>query len=376
MNIRWMNPTIPMLIKLVSVFVCACTLAACASAVPPVRSTSPVWSPDGEHIAYVCYTDGPHISSFEFNFAEYTEAAAEICVMDINGQNKTRLTHNSTADVSPIWSPDGHQIAFIGSDGLYVIDSDGASLRHLVENRWITSAAWSPDGQRLAFGECQHKQPGRFSLVDNDGKNLVTLTDEPGLMSAYPMSVYPIWSPNGLQLAYASSKGDCDTPADSTLRLKVLDIPSGTSRDVLNRDLYGLRDVSWLAKDEISLAFSDSAAVAWRTDLYIVNFTTGGFIEHLSGGMRDAVYYARSHDRAALAYSTLLDIHITSSSFVNTPAIWKADHTIDSLSWSPDDQFLLVNSGYPVSGTLNPQTTEVIWLISRDGSSATRLTSP
>lgn len=351
-------------------------LGACTPVVPPIRSTNPVWSPDGHLIAYECYEDGPHISSFEFGIAEYTENAAEICVMDINGQNKTRLTHNSTADVSPIWSPDGHQIAFIGSDGLYVINSDGANLRHLVENRWITSAAWSPDGRRLAFGECEPKQRGRFSLVDNDGKNLVTLTDEPGLMSAYPMNVYPIWSPDSLRLAYVSSKGDCDTPAD-TLRLKVFDIPNKSSHDVLNRDLNGLRNVSWLAANKISLAFSESAAVAWRPDLYIVNYTTGDIIEHLFGGMRDAVNYARSHDRASIAYITPLgEIYTASSSFDHIQEIWKADNTIYSLSWSPDDQFLLVNSRYPVSGTLNPQSTEVIWRISRDGSSATRLTSP
>jgi Tol biopolymer transport system component len=377
MNIRWMNPTIPMLIKLVTGFVFVFALAACTTAVPPVRSTNPVWSPDGRLIAYQCYEDGPHISSFEFGIAQYTRDAAEICVMDINGQNKTRLTHNSTADVSPIWSPDGHQIAFIGSDGLYVINSDGTNLRHLVEDRWITSAAWSPDGRRLAFGECQHKQPGRFSVVDNDGKNLVTLTDEPGLMSEYPMNAYPTWSPNGLQLAYASSKGGCDTPADSTLRLKVLDIPSGTSRDVLSRDLYGLRDVSWLTADEISLAFNESAAIAWRTDLYIVNVTTGDIIEQLFGGMRDAVHYAMSHDRASIAYSTPLgEIYTASSSFDHIQEIWNADDTIFSLSWSPDDQFLLVNSYYPVSGNQNRQYTEVIWLISRDGSSAARLTNP
>ena len=377
MNPRWTRSTTVAFAKLIVVLAFVVVLAACTTVVPPVRSTNPVWSPDGHLIAYECYEDGPHISSFEFGIAEYTKDASEICVIDINGQNKMRLTHNSTADVSPIWSPDGHQIAFIRSDGLYVINSDGTNLRHLVENRWITSAAWSPDGQRLAFGECQHKQPGRFSVVDNDGKNLVTLTDEPGLMSEYPMNAYPIWSPDGLQLAYASSKGDCDTPADSTLRLKVLDIPSGISCDVLNRDLYGLRDVSWLANDEISLAFSDSAAVGWETDLYVADINTGSTTEHLFGGMRDAIHYARSHDRASIAYSTPVgEIYLDSSAFDNPKEIWRADNTIYSLSWSPDDQSLLVNSRYPVSGTQNSQSTEVIWLISRDGSSATRLTNP
>jgi Tol biopolymer transport system component len=325
-NPQWTRSTTATFAKLAGVFAFIVVLTACMSVVPPVRSTAPVWSPDGRRIAYECYEGGPRISSFEFGIAEYTEDAAEICVMDINGQNKTRLTHNDTADVSPIWSPDGRQIAFIGSDGLYVINSDGTNLRHLVENRWIKSAAWSPDG---------------------------------------------------LRSAYVSSKGDCDTPANETLRLKVFDIPNRASHEVLNRDLYGLRDVSWLAADKISLAFNESAAIAWRTDLYIVNVTTGDIIEHLFGGMRDAVHYARSHDRASIAYSTSLgDIYHASSSFDHTQEIWKADDIIYSLSWSPDDQFLLVNSGYRVSGTQNPQFTEVIWLISRDGSSATRLTSP
>ena len=369
-NSRSANPTIATLIKLAGMFVFVFVLTACTPNVPPpIRSTDPVWSPNGRLIAYQCYEDGPYIGEPSMGTAEYTHEAAEICVMDINANHKTRLTHNDTADVSPIWSPDGRQIAFVGSDGLYVINSDGTDSRRLVESRWIESAAWSPDGQRLAFSACQPKQTAKVFLVDNDGKNLVTLIDEPGLMSEYP-----VWSPDGLRLAYASSKKDCSTRySNDTFRLKVFDIQNETSKDVLNRDLYGMGDVSWLVANRISLVFSDSATLPWEGDFYVVDPDTGQTAKHLFDGIRN---YAWSHNHASIAYFTELTVRLASPSSNHAQEIWEANGTIYSLSWSPDDRFLLVNSRYPVSGTLNPQTTEVIWLISRDGSTATRLTNP
>jgi Tol biopolymer transport system component len=53
------------------------------------NSGSPAWSPDGKWIAYVSHQDGNR----------------EIYIMRSDGTEKTRLTWNDAADLSPAWRP-------------------------------------------------------------------------------------------------------------------------------------------------------------------------------------------------------------------------------------------------------------------------------
>ncbi|MGI0015655.1 MAG: TolB family protein, partial [Nitrososphaera sp.] len=240
-------------------------LSACAEkpVVPPRRATMPVWSPNGKLIAFVCYEDGPFISDPAMDYAQYTEGAAEICVIDLLNRRKVRLTHNKTEDTAPVWSLDGRSIAFIGYDGLYTIQPDGTDLRRLVESRWIESATWSPNGKRLAFSECNPIQTAQIFIVGSTGEGLKQLTDEVDLMSEGPL-----WSPDGLRLAYKSSKGNCSETrfSNETFRLRFSDTLKGTSKEILNRDLYELRDIAWLDSDKIAFTFSDTLATPRRFD--------------------------------------------------------------------------------------------------------------
>ena len=53
----------------------------------PAASENPVWSPDGSQVVFQSDRDG--------NF--------EIYVMDVDGSNPRRLTHNSAGDYWPSW---------------------------------------------------------------------------------------------------------------------------------------------------------------------------------------------------------------------------------------------------------------------------------
>jgi TolB protein len=74
---------------------------------------SPVWSPDGQHIVFTSDRDGNQ----------------EIYKMDGNGSNQQRLTTNDGDDNSPVWSPDGQHIVLIsdrdGNNKIYVMNADG-----------------------------------------------------------------------------------------------------------------------------------------------------------------------------------------------------------------------------------------------------------
>jgi len=91
----------------------------------------PVFSPDGENIAYASDEPG--------NF--------EIIVMNLTTQKSTRLTDWLGADLHPSWSPDGKQIAFAsdrsGTMQIWIMDANGQNARLLTnENSASQEPSW------------------------------------------------------------------------------------------------------------------------------------------------------------------------------------------------------------------------------------------
>ena len=138
----------------------------------------PAWSPDGKRIAFSSTRDGHFKTKFGIT--------DEIYVMDADGQNEQRLTDNRNNDWDPVWSPDGNRIAFsadrkgdLVSFDIYVMDADGGNQQKLTNNRgWDSSPSWSPDGNRIAFSS---ERDGDYEIyvMDADGANPQNLTNNP-----------------------------------------------------------------------------------------------------------------------------------------------------------------------------------------------------
>lgn len=150
--------------------------------------TNPTWSPDGRRIAFVSNRDGNE----------------EIYVMDADGRNQIRLTY-TTGSNSPAWSPDGHRIAFSqygDSGGIYVMDADGTNQTRLFSDSAF-ALAWSPDGRRITFSGDGCGNPDHdscFYVIDIDGNNKTRLpTVTRGVIQV------PVWSPDSSQVAYTVS---------------------------------------------------------------------------------------------------------------------------------------------------------------------------
>jgi Tol biopolymer transport system component len=122
--------------------------------------------------------------------------------MDADG-NPRRLTDHNAADWSPVWSPDGTQIAFIslrdGSPEIYVMNADGSNPRRLTDNGAVGVIAWSPDGRHIAFTS---NRDGNYEIyvMDIDGSNSRRLTNNRAVDGC------PVWSPDGMRIAFASSR--------------------------------------------------------------------------------------------------------------------------------------------------------------------------
>jgi dipeptidyl aminopeptidase/acylaminoacyl peptidase len=79
-----------------------------------------------------------------------TSNGGDIYLINADGSGLRRLTHG----FEPALSPDGRQVAFTRWDeprGLWLINVDGTSGRHLVTANRARSPAWTPDGQAIVF---------------------------------------------------------------------------------------------------------------------------------------------------------------------------------------------------------------------------------
>ena len=136
---------------------------------------SPTVSPDGTRVAY---------TTLRYATGELREHTYEIATQNIDGSDRRRLTNNSWNDVSPSWSPDGSQIAFVSrrEDGsrVFTVTPDGSDERSIAPSVEAQNNApvWSPDGSRLAFVG-QEWESATLQYVDTyDSDNPVTETYE------------------------------------------------------------------------------------------------------------------------------------------------------------------------------------------------------
>ena len=123
-----------------------------------------------------------------------------IWVMNSDGAGPQQLT---TSGAAPVWSPDGAKIAYVNR-GIWVMNADGANPQQLTGTG--SSPAWSRDSTRIAYGIAYGSGNGIWT-VNADGTNPQQLTTS---------GSSPAWSPDGTRIAYGNGNGIWTVNADGT----------------------------------------------------------------------------------------------------------------------------------------------------------------
>src|SRR5437899_2981043 len=97
-----------------------------------------------------------NIARGELAFVAVDRGVPQIFVVDADGTGRRRLTGAQGPSTTPVWSPDGQRIAFVRQTGddtqIYIMNADGGSQRPLTTGPGgVASPAWSRDGQQIVF---------------------------------------------------------------------------------------------------------------------------------------------------------------------------------------------------------------------------------
>ena len=117
----------------------------------PILSAS--WAPDGQRVAYVSFETG----------------RPSIILQDVDGPYREQLTAFRGINGSPVFSPNGQELAMVLSRGWgsrnFHMNLQTRKLRRITRHRAIdTEPSWSPDGERLIFTSDRGGRPQIYQV--------------------------------------------------------------------------------------------------------------------------------------------------------------------------------------------------------------------
>ena len=164
---------------------------------------SPAWSPDGSQLAYVSFESGKPVV-----YVHTLATGERRAVANFRGSNS-----------APAWSPDGQLLAVAltlhGLQQIYVIDAQKPSTpRRLTHSGAIdTEPVWSPDARYIYFTSDRGGGPQIYRMApDGSGVQRVTFSGD--------YAVSPRISPDGRTLAYVARR-------NGSFQVRTLDLASG-----------------------------------------------------------------------------------------------------------------------------------------------------
>jgi len=305
------------------------------------REGDAAFSPDGNQVAFV--------------WAGEKGGYAHIYVSQIGATDSPRQltsTGEGTFEFAPVWSPDGHYIAFFRFNNkekdlaIYVTAALGGSERRLYtvkSNRKVDALDWSVDGKSLAFSDsASPSEASRIFLLSLDTLEVLPITSPPtGTLG----DTTPAFSPDGKSLAFVR-----DTLDVREIYVRPL---SGGSPAQITFDHAEIQGITWTPQSD-KLIFASSRQ--GQTSLWRIS-AKGGTPQRLPiAGAGWAMRPALSRTGNRLAYTS-----VTYSS-----SLWRASLAPDHKVIRPLEKFIS-STGLEEGPQYSPDGKHIVFQSTRTG---------
>ena len=125
-------------------------------------------------------------------------------VADADGSNEQILLRSNEPIISPSWSPDSKQVAYVsfetGMAKVFIQNIATGKREIVLENKFqISSPSWSPNGKFMSLTLYQDGN-AEIYILNLKNKNLTRLTNH------YSIDTESSWSPNGLKIMFTSGR--------------------------------------------------------------------------------------------------------------------------------------------------------------------------
>ena len=312
----------------------------------------------------------PNGNSIAFVWTSPDNGSRNIYVKQIGNETTLRLTQANESDYSPVWSPDGTQIAYLAASekglGIYVVSSLGGPSKKVYTPQGIIhweqgALSWSPDGKALIFPDGVSIQtPSRIYKESLDTLQARAITTPP---AARDGDIAPVFSPDGKKIAFIRA-------SDNAVRdVYVMSAEGGAVKQVTH-DGHMVDSLSWLGDSSTILFSSDRGGkfALWKVP------ARGGEPERLPVGTEDAFQPAVHGATHRLLYTqSSATWSITAMSLRAGAEVGSVKPVVSSTaqdsapSFAPDGARFAFQSWR--SGT------QQLWIAARDGSGLRQLTS-
>lgn len=301
-----------------------------------IEGSSPQWSPKDSGFAYISWIqDIPSIFIYNLN-----EGSTEFLVHIYNSDYF--IDHYTLKNFC--WSPDGKTIAYLSTDPsvnssgnfttrefndllyrskggsgrsvyadpfkthIWLASLPDKSVKRLFESNFDEhSISFSPGGKKICFisntsGAPDLNQWSDVFIADIESAEITRVSHEKG--SAFQ----PVWSPDGLHLAYLGIKSEIstnDSPAEDT-QLYLIPSAGGTAECLTGELNRRIEQVSW---EPLSEYIYFTAGDAGTTSLYRVSLTSKE-IEIIIGEKGKVTEYAIGNNNKDLLFIHTDSIHL------------------------------------------------------------------
>lgn len=195
----------------------------------------------------------------------------EVCILNIDGSNFSRLTDNNLWDVYPRWSPDGINILFLTTRNqdldIYIMNTQGQDARKLYDSgSHDADIDWKGDKITFTSGSC-------IWIMDEDGADLRKITDPPRAgewgNAVLPFGDYdPRLSYDGKLVVFERMVGDSSTHGNYDIFTISSD---GTVEKRLTETGYTQGLANWSRDGEQILYMVSAMGSEGKFDIFLMN---------------------------------------------------------------------------------------------------------